>query len=68
MKDNVLPSILRALNDNQVAVAAAVEELAKWIEARGSEQVGRHVRDCLDHLDRTQRMIDEGIAALSQES
>lgn len=38
MKDNVLPDILRALNDNQVAVAAAVKELAKWIEARGSEQ------------------------------
>ncbi|MNE56156.1 hypothetical protein D3C76_895590 [compost metagenome] len=61
MKDNVLPSVLRALNDNQIAIAAAVEELAKWVEDRGSVRIGRHVRDCLDHLDRNQKSIDEGI-------
>jgi hypothetical protein len=67
MKDNVAPRVLLALNENQVAIAAAVEELAKWVEARGSEQVGRHVWDCLDHLDRNKKSIDEGIAALSQQ-
>lgn len=64
--NNALTSVLRALNNNQTALAAAIEELAKWVEDRGSVTVGRHVRDCLDHLDRNQKTIDESIAALSE--
>lgn len=41
------PSLLFKLNENQLAIAAAVEELANWVEARGSADVARNAREAL---------------------
>ncbi len=62
--DYTLPDILRALNENQLAIAAAIEELSTWVEQRGSTLVAQHVKDNLSNLDRHQELIMRGIAAL----
>ena len=61
---DVLPDVLRALNSNQIAIAAAIEELAKAIAQRGMVDLEVNVRGCLAHLDRNQQTINDGIAAL----
>lgn len=63
---DVLPEVLRALNANQLAIAAAIEELAKAIAKSGAVELVGHVRGCLSHLDSNQEVIDDGIAALEQ--
>jgi len=62
--DYTLPDILKALNDNQLAIAAAIEELSNWIEQRGSTVVARHVKDNLSNLDRHKELITRGIDQL----
>lgn len=61
---DVLPDVLRALNSNQIAIAAAIEELAKAIAQRGMVDLEVNVRGCLSQLDRNQQTINDGIAAL----
>ena len=61
---DVLPDVLRALNGNQIALAAAIEELAKAIAQRGMVDLEVNVRSCLSQLDRNQQTINDGIAAL----
>ena len=62
--ENVLPDILRVLNENQLAIAAAVEELSKWVAERGSQDVANHVRDCLTHLDDNADFLATAIGSL----
>lgn len=61
---DVLPAVLRALSSNQIAIAAAIEELAKAIAQRGADDLEGNVRGCLSLLDRNQKTINDGIAAL----
>jgi hypothetical protein len=61
---HVLPDILRTLNENQLAIAAAVEELSKWVAERGSDNVAGHVRDCLAHLDKNADFLATAIGSL----
>ncbi|MGY4489864.1 hypothetical protein [Pseudomonas sp. TE3610] len=66
--DCTLPDILKALNENQLAIAAAIEELSNWVEQRGSTAVAQHVKDNLSNLDRHQELITRGIGRLYLES
>lgn len=61
---NVLPDILRVLNENQLAIAAAVEELSKWVAERGSDDVAGNVRDCLARLDNNADFLATAIGSL----
>lgn len=61
---NVLPDILRVLNENQLAIAAAVEELSKWVGERGYDDVAGNVRDCLAHLDSNADFLATAIGSL----
>lgn len=36
---DLIPSLIYKLNENQLAIAAAVEELSIWVEQRGSTDV-----------------------------
>lgn len=65
---HVLPDILRVLNENQLAIAAAVEELSKWADERGANNVTKHVRDCLSHLDKNADFLATAIGSLSPTS
>lgn len=59
-----IQQVLTDLHTNQLALAAAIEELAKWVGERGSVEVVEHVSDCLRCLDRHQNAITEGIARI----
>lgn len=65
---HVLPDILRTLNENQLAIAAAVEELSKWAAERGATNVTEHVRDCLSHLDKNADFLATAIGSLYLDS
>ncbi|MNR68160.1 hypothetical protein D3C85_1925620 [compost metagenome] len=41
---DLLPSLLYKINENQLALEAAIMELSNWVEARGSADVADNVR------------------------
>lgn len=45
-----LPSLLFKINENQLALEAAVMELSNWVEQRGSVDVADKVRGALDTI------------------
>jgi deoxyxylulose-5-phosphate synthase len=61
---NALSNALELLNDNQVAIAAAVEELALWVRQRRSENVANNVCSALDALDRNAKSLKTAIESL----
>jgi cyanophycinase-like exopeptidase len=66
MKDTkLIASLLNSLNQNQLALGAAVEELTVWVERRGSADVAGNVRGALATLDENLEFIRQGIAELS---
>ncbi|MDQ0737904.1 hypothetical protein QF045_000764 [Pseudomonas sp. W4I3] len=46
-----LASLLKRMNENQLALGAAIEELSNWVEQRGSKEVAQNIRGALDTLD-----------------
>lgn len=63
----LLPSVLEKLYENQVALAAAIEELALWIEVRGEDAaVADNVRGALDTLERNAEQIGKSIHGLRE--
>ena len=54
---DLLPSLLFKINENQLALEAAILELSKWVEQRGSAEVANNVRDVLDTCDRNEGFI-----------
>ncbi|EIK98157.1 hypothetical protein PMM47T1_02789 [Pseudomonas sp. M47T1] len=69
MTDSLLqPTLLDKLYENQLAIAAAVEELALWVEVRWeAEDIAENVRSALETLDRNADYINRTIAALRKE-
>lgn len=68
MKEHLLqPLLLDKLYENQLAIAAAVEELALWIEVRWeAEDIAENVRSALETLDRNADFINRSIASLRE--
>jgi hypothetical protein len=64
---SLLASLLNRMNQNQLALGAAVEELAVWAEQNGSAAVASNVRGALDTLDRNQEFINQGLLSLPSE-
>lgn len=65
MNNTLVASLLNALNQNQIALGAAVEELSNWVEQRGSADVADNVRCALNKLDENLEFIRGGITELS---
>lgn len=61
---DLLPSLLFKINENQLALEAAIMELSNWVEARGSADVAENVRGALDTLDRNEEFIKMALAVL----
>lgn len=61
---DLLPSLLFKINENQLALEAAIMELTLWVEQRGSEEVGGNVRGALQTLDRNEEFIKMSLAVL----
>lgn len=64
-RHDLIPSLLFRLNENQLAIAAAVEELSNWVEAHGAQDVAGNVRGALATLDANLEFITQGIAELT---
>ena len=56
-----LANLLRAQHQNQLALAAAVEEIAQWLETNGGSVTARNARDALAVLDDNQAQIEEAL-------
>jgi hypothetical protein len=60
-------SVLKRLNENQLALGAAVEELSKWVEARGSSDVADNVKGALATLDKNEGFLTLALISLAAE-
>jgi len=61
---DLLPSLLYKINENQLALEAAIQELTNWVEARGSADVADNVRSALDAIDKNEEFIKLTLAVL----
>ncbi|WP_339452414.1 hypothetical protein [Pseudomonas sp. EA_5y_Pfl2_R50] len=61
---DLLPSLLAKINENQLALEAAIMELTLWVEQRGSADVAENVRESLSAIDRNEEFIKMTLAVL----
>jgi len=61
---DLLPSLLFKINQNQLALEAAVMELTLWVELRGSGEVGGNVRGALETISKNEEFINMTLAVL----
>ncbi|MBV7552006.1 hypothetical protein KW841_06540 [Pseudomonas sp. PDM28] len=61
---DLLPSLLSKLNENQLALEAAIMELTNWVEQRGSADVADNVRGALDTIDKNEEFIKMTLAVM----
>lgn len=61
---DLLPSLLFKINQNQLALEAAIMELTLWVEQRGSGDVGSSVRGALETIDQNEEFIKMTLAVL----
>ena len=61
---DLLPSLLFKINENQLALEAAILELTLWVEQRGSADVAENVRGALVTIDRNEEFIKMSLAVL----
>lgn len=61
---DLLPSLLFKINQNQLALEAAIMELTLWVEHRGSPDVAENVRGALDTISKNEEFIKMTLAVL----
>jgi hypothetical protein len=61
---DLLPSLLFKINQNQLALEAAIMELSNWVEQRGAADVAENVRGALDTIDKNEEFIKMTLAVL----
>ncbi|MNG34287.1 hypothetical protein BJ917_2642 [Pseudomonas sp. WPR_5_2] len=61
---DLLPSLLLKINENQLALEAAIMELTNWVEQRGAADVADNVRGALDAIDRNEEFIKMTLAVM----
>ncbi|MDB6444707.1 MULTISPECIES: hypothetical protein [Pseudomonas] len=61
---DLLPSLLFKINQNQLALEAAIMELTLWVEHRGSADIAENVRGAPDTISRNEEFIKMTLAVL----
>ncbi len=61
---DLIPSLLFKINENQLALEAAIMELTNWVEQRGAVDVAENVRGALDAIDRNEEFIKMTLAVM----
>ncbi|MFJ7797179.1 hypothetical protein [Pseudomonas sp. NPDC096950] len=61
---DLLPCLLYKLNENQLALEAAIMELTNWVEANGKAEITDNVRGALDTLDKNEEFIKLMLAVM----
>ncbi len=59
-----LPVVLEKINENQLALEAAIMELTLLVEQQGQKDVGENIRVALDRIGENAGFIKQGIARL----
>jgi hypothetical protein len=62
---DLLPSLLSKINENQLALEAAIMELTNWVEQQGGTDIADNVRGALDAIDRNEEFIKLTLAVLN---
>lgn len=60
----LLPSLLFKINQNQLALEAAIMELTLWVEQRGASEAAGNVRGALDTISKNEEFINLTLAVL----
>ncbi|WP_223512607.1 hypothetical protein [Pseudomonas sp. GL-B-19] len=61
---DLLPSLLFKINENQLALEAAIMELTLWVEQRGAAEVGGNIRGALQTIDKNEEFIKMTLAVM----
>lgn len=61
---DLLPSLLFKINENQLALEAAILELSNWVEQQGAAEVADNVRGALNTIDKNEEFIKLTLAVL----
>ncbi|VVO57894.1 hypothetical protein PS900_00642 [Pseudomonas fluorescens] len=61
---DLIPALLFKINENQLALEAAIMELTNWVEQRGAVDVAENVRGALDAIDRNEEFIKMTLAVM----
>lgn len=61
---DLIPSLIFKINENQLALEAAILELSRWVEQRGATDVADNVRGALDTIDKNEEFIKMALAVL----
>ena len=61
---DLLPSLLFKINENQLALEAAILELSNWVEQQGAAEVADNVRGALDTIDKNEEFIKMTLAVM----
>ncbi|WP_237882202.1 hypothetical protein [Pseudomonas sp. PGPR40] len=61
---DLLPSLLFKLNENQLALEAAILELSNWVEQHGSAEIADNVRGALEAINRNEEFIKMTLAVM----
>jgi hypothetical protein len=61
---DLLPSLLFKMNENQLALEAAIMELTLWVERRGSVEVADNVRGALGTISKNEEFINMTLSVL----
>ncbi|MGO4309994.1 hypothetical protein AB4Z35_09015 [Pseudomonas sp. KB_15] len=61
---DLLPSLLFKINENQLALEAAIMELTNWVEQRGAADVADNVRGALEAIDKNEEFIKMTLAVM----
>ncbi|KPU61119.1 hypothetical protein AN403_5133 [Pseudomonas fluorescens] len=61
---DLLPSLLYKLNENQLALEAAIMELSNWVKQHGSTEVADNVRGALEAIDKNEEFIKMTLAVM----
>ncbi|KQV17922.1 hypothetical protein ASC74_03240 [Pseudomonas sp. Root329] len=61
---DLLPSLLLKINQNQLALEAAIMELTLWVEQHGADEVGGNVRGALETISENEEFFNMTLAVL----
>lgn len=61
---DLLPSLLFKINENQLALEAAIMELSEWVEKHGGVETAVNVRGALVAIDRNEEFIKMTLAVM----
>ena len=62
---DLLPQLLSKINENQLALEAAIMELSNWVALNGSAVVAENVRGALATIDQNDAFIKMALAVIN---